>query len=252
MVKMYVPLQFFFSKKPGLALPLIALQYHEVVIDVKLKNVQEVLTNNNSKPVINSMLLYGNYIFLDHNERKLMAQNKHEYLIEQVQRSNPLDAKQNNHELIFNHPIKELIWIFKRNNTEPMDFEIPIPQNSQQPVDYSLIVDPPKRLPWFDNCTLLLNGIERFSPRDANYFKLIQPFQHHTRIPSKSIYTYSFSLKPEYHQPTGACNFSRLDNTVLKLQPTSHVIYGDTLFIFATNYNILRIMGGMGGMMFSN
>lgn len=115
-----------------------------------------------------------------------------------------------------------------------------------------------------------LNSHDRFSPRSALYFRLVQPFEFHTRIPSKHIYVYSFGLRPEEHQPSGTCNFSRIDNAVLwfklsdnSLCPTYHTttspygaVFSDsatgTLALFATNYNVFRIMSGMGGLAYSN
>ena len=116
---------------------------------------------------------------------------------------------------------------------------------------------------WSD-VTLQLNGHERFSERHSEYFRLVQPLQHHTSIPADSgIHVYSFALKPEEHQPSGTCNFSRIDNAVLKLsgmtdlngttaEDGSTAMSGATLRVYAVNYNVLRIMSGMGGLAYSN
>jgi len=114
---------------------------------------------------------------------------------------------------------------------------------------------------WSD-VTLQLNGHERFAPRHSEYFRLVQPLQHHTAIPVKSgIHVYSFALKPEEHQPSGTCNFSRIDNAVLKLNGKSVMtaVAGESgtmanavLKVYAVNYNVLRIMSGMGGLAYSN
>ena len=114
-------------------------------------------------------------------------------------------------------------------------------------------------------CNILLNGRDRFSVRSSLYFRLVQPYEFHTRIPSKHIYVYSFGLRPEEHQPSGTCNFSRIDNAQLVYRlsdnaktPPYHGTtspYGDvfsssangTLTVYAVNYNVLRIMSGMGG-----
>jgi hypothetical protein len=97
---------------------------------------------------------------------------------------------------------------------------------------------------------LQLNGHDRFDKREGSYFRLVQPFQHHTRIPQKNIYVYSFAVKPEEHQPSGTCNFSRIDNAKLTLtSPTG----GNQLHrVYAVNYNILRIKNGMAGVAFGN
>jgi hypothetical protein len=84
---------------------------------------------------------------------------------------------------------------------------------------------------------------------------LVQPFQHHTNIPAVGINVYSFALNPEDHQPSGTCNFSRIDNATLNLTLSNNTVGADKtakVNVYATNYNVLRIMSGMGGMAFSN
>jgi hypothetical protein len=97
---------------------------------------------------------------------------------------------------------------------------------------------------------LQLNGHDRFSERDGRYFNLVQPYQHHENVPSTGINVYSFGLKPEEHQPSGTCNMSRIDNATLMLTLTSSAVSGSTntckIRVYAQNYNILRIMSGMG------
>ena len=206
----YVPLQFFFCQNPGLALPLIALQYHEVRIKVNLKN---------STP---APKLWVDYIYLDTDERRRMAQSSHELLITQIQhQEESITNASLKPRLNFNHPCKELIWVTD------------------------------------DPCTgtakLVLNGHDRFAERNAKYFQTVQPYQHHTRIPGpgKYIHVYSFCLKPEEAQPSGSCNFSRIDNAQLVLDGL--VSAGDKkLQVYATNWNVLRIMSGMGGLAYSN
>jgi hypothetical protein len=107
---------------------------------------------------------------------------------------------------------------------------------------------------------LQLNGHDRFSIRDGRYFNLVQPFQHHENVPSKGINVYSFGLKPEEHQPSGTCNMSRIDNASLNLTLTAATVTalsgsgGRTckVRVYAINYNVLRIMSGMGGLAYSN
>ncbi len=119
---------------------------------------------------------------------------------------------------------------------------------------------------------LQLNGHDRFSERLGSYFNLVQPYQHHTNVPATGINVYSFALKPEEHQPSGTCNMSRIDNAVLQLQLTlkaagqvnqdgpSNMLTGgypqtsagSKIRVYATNYNVLRIMSGMGGLAYSN
>ena len=100
-----------------------------------------------------------------------------------------------------------------------------------------------------------LNGQDRFSEREGTYFDLVQPYQHHTRAPDTGINVYSFALRPEEHQPSGSCNFSRIDNATLQLVLSSNTVSGDKtakVRVYATNYNVLRVMSGMGGLAYSN
>ena len=287
-VCLYVPLQFFFCRNPGLALPLIALQYHEVKINVKLREAKELISQqgipegssaSTSEPTLSSLRMYADYIYLDTDERRRFAQVSHEYLIEQLQHTGPDVAKTTNHRLNFNHPVKELVWVYRKHGAEPMNFNCGVGVGSPAAganadyVDYYLnesmtntstmtlgdVVDPTlstNTKDWFTTCKLQLNGHDRFSERKAAYFRLVQPYQHHTRVPAKHVYAYSFALNPESHQPSGSCNFSRLDNVTLILEPqsSSTVTVGDSdeLLVFATNYNVLRIMSGMGGLAYSN
>ena len=220
--KNYIPLQFWFCRNPGLALPLIALQYHEVKI-----NIQFVSGTNN----ISNCCVFCDYIFLDTDERRRFAQVSHEYLIEQVQFSNSQSVTANQSsqtELRFNHPVKELVWTVTDSN-------------DQKEVDDAL---------------LQLNGHDRFKKRMGSYFTTVQRYEHHTGSDlvacslstTNKIHTYSFALKPEEHQPSGTCNFSRIDNAVLSLSHSSD----GTLNVYAVNYNVLRIMSGMGGLAYSN
>jgi len=216
---LFVPLQFWFCRNPGLALPLIALQYHEV----KLKIVFSSNYSANS-----STKVFCDYIYLDTDERRRFAQVSHEYLIEQVQHQGVSDNT--TFELNFNHPVKELIW------TDAWKDGI---------YDGNEILTGDK---WH----LKLNGHDRFSEREYRYFTRTQVWQHHTGPGSVTsqdgIAVYSFALKPEEHQPSGTCNFSRIDNAQLKCIKTT----AGNMNIYAVNYNVLRIMSGMGGLAYSN
>ena len=199
--KVYIPLEFFFCTNPGLALPLIALQYHEVRLKFTLG------------AKVSDATLWVDYIYLDTDERRRMAQSSHELLITQLQQQTESNAQ--NVRLNFNHPVKELVW--KVDDQPP------------------------------DTMKLSLNGHDRMAPREFKYFNKVQPYQHHTRIPSSNnIGVYSFALKPEDSQPSGSCNFSRIDNS--QLVASSSV----SLTVWATNWNVLRIMSGMGGLAYSN
>ena len=379
---LYIPLQFWFCRNPGLALPLIALQYHEVKINLELRPSDEVLfavTNLTGMgttsvgvpktPVGQSVKdgaayqkslvaasLYVDYVFLDTDERRRMAQNPHEYLIEQLQFTGDesVGSSSNKIKLNFNHPCKEIVFVVQPdknvdycqsflsdrdlnaalgaqpfNYTDALDALIPsfgafsgydqitggnngggfnqgfITSRGlfQDPgadgaalgsqwgdvlgADGTVCSVPALNVPfpvsdlgdsnvsdagafvlaetalnmhcWGQNpvvtAKLQLNGQDRFSEREGTYFDLVQPYQHHTRNPDTGINVYSFALRPEEHQPSGTCNFSRIDNATLQLVLSTNAIGGDEtakVRVYATNYNVLRVMSGMGGLAYSN
>ena len=245
---LYIPLHFFFNRNQGLALPLIALQYHEVKINFTFRPVSELVYyvgSADSAPAAPSvsepsMSLYMDYVYLDTDERKRFATSTHELLIEQLQfTGDETAAKNGSYRLNFNHPVKELVWVVHHpRSTGATDDGNPFNYGAVEAVT---------------DANLQLNGHDRFDKRKGSYFRLVQPYQHHTRIPDKNIYVYSFAVKPEEHQPSGTCNFSRIDNATLKLTiPASAVTAGAKVKIFATSVNVLRIMSGMGGLAYSN
>ena len=397
---LYVPFQFWFCTNPGLALPLIALQYHEVKINLDIRPIDECLwavttlnCNQNPYPVgatlqaanqynvgrpvpatiaYNQSLvaasLYVDYVFLDTDERRRMAQNPHEYLITQLQFTGDesVGSSSNKIKLNFNHPVKELIWVvqpdqnvdycssltcdallFKVLGAQPFNYTDAIdalpnaihafggPQSvaadSRAYIDarglfqdagamdyiagpgftgywhgpsnpYNEINLGGNQVPlnttglpasviatlqesgshkdnsgvsdagtfvlsetsldmhcWGQNpvvtAKLQLNGQDRFSEREGSYFSWVQPYQSHTRNPDEGINVYSFALRPEEHQPSGTCNFSRIDNATLQLVLSNATVEGTRtakVRVYATNYNVLRIMSGMGGLAYSN
>jgi hypothetical protein len=238
---LYVPLQFWFCRNPGLALPLIALQYHEVKFNITFRDAADLYQKIGSGTVtVGSSFdasLYIDYIYLDTDERRQFAQVQHEYLIEQLQftgaESVPNGTSSIKSKLALNHPCKELIWVVQKDTAELSDY-------SGTGAGGHSVVD----------AKLQLNGQDRFSVREGAYFNLVQPYQHHTRIPAVGIYVYSFALNPEQHQPSGTVNMSRIDNATLQL--STQVGGASKLRVYAVNYNVLRIMAGMGGLAYSN
>jgi hypothetical protein len=337
---LYVPLLFWFCRNPGLALPLIALQYHEVKINIDFRPIGECLWSmsqmdgtegtSSSGAYQQSLVaasLYVDYIFLDTDERRKMAQNPHEYLIEQLQFTGDesVGSSSNKIKLNFNHPCKELVWVVQPDAN--VDYCASLESGTllnktfgAQPFNYTDAID---ALPnaihafageasasganafidgsglfqqdtagdagtakaeaatsgsalsdagsfvlaesaldmhcWGENpvvtAKLQLNGQDRFSEREGSYFDMVQPFQHHTRAPDAGINVYSFALRPEEHQPSGSCNFSRIDNAVLQLVLSSGTVSGSAtakVRVYAVNYNVLRVMSGMAGVAYSN
>ena len=270
--RLFIPLQFWFCRNPGLAIPLIALQYHEIRVKItfeKFQNLLVAVTNGQYQqisytavsPTFTSFQMFNNYYYLDTVERRKFAQNAHEYLIEQVQSQsgNVLSLTgENIIRLNLNHPTKEIIWVFNRNGTyAPLnDFSLGtniIPNGT------------PNQFAPLYNFKLIINGTDRFKERPGEYFRLVQNYDHHTRIPGNYIYVYSFALRPEEHQPSGTCNFSRIDTAQLDFFLRSSSIPGNidgtpvdsytelpSYTLYAPSYNILRIMGGMGGLAYSN
>jgi hypothetical protein len=268
--KIYIPLQFWFNRNPGLALPLIALQYHEVKLNIMFKSSKKISINGVNKPlIINGACLYCDYIFLDTDERRRFAQGSHEYLIEQVQFSGKHSLSKSestaNIELRFNHPCKEIVWLCQDNR-------VVTSENYYSPFNYKrlkgigLDLDGKERVPQngsidqVNTAVLQLNGHDRFRQREGSYFRVVQTYQHHTGGHDQVVedkggfYVYSFALKPEEHQPSGTCNFSRIDNAVLTLDINidDDDSLGNQIRVYATNYNVLRIMSGMGGLAYSN
>jgi len=242
-IKCYVPLQFWFCRNPGLALPLIALQYHEVKINVSLKSLEELGNSGiQNFGTLDEVEVWCDYIFLDTDERRRFAQVSHEYLIEQIQFSNSLMSAsgKNQRELRFNHPVKELIWVCQPKDNTGFNYFSTNGSNGVDNVKTALIQ---------------LNGHDRFTEREGHYFRCVQTYQHHSgghrQNPGQEeggFYVYSFALKPEEHQPSGTCNFSRIDNAVLNYTAVSEGKFR----AYAINYNVLRIMSGMGGLAYSN
>jgi Large eukaryotic DNA virus major capsid protein/Major capsid protein N-terminus len=260
---LYVPLEFWFNRHYGLALPLIALQYHEVKINVEF-NEARYLVNTNVQANVNEVnrkglvaaSLWVDYIYLDTEERRRFAQVAHEYLIEQLQFTGEesVTSSANRLKLDFNHPVKELVWVVQ--NPAYLDCN----SECNQPWRYS---DASLKNPTAV-AKLQLNGHDRFAEREGDYFNFVQPYQHHTASPSTGINVYSFAIRPEEHQPSGSCNFSRIDNAVLNLTLTRDTFEtiqdggaateqnSALVRVYAVNYNVLRIMSGMGGLAYSN
>ena len=243
----YLPLRFWFNRNPGLALPLIALQYHEVKINLKINSAgnffgvtsdtaanrdaadsaSDVTTATADKVLLSltSAELLVNYLYLDTDERRRFAQVSHEYLIEQVQHTGA--ESEATIDMNFNHPVKALFWTGGS----------------------------------WTNVKLQLNGHDRAAEQPHDYYHLVQPYESGLGHSGKQmngtrgwatvaaggdVGMYSFCLKPAEHQPSGTCNFSRIDNARLNVGGTG------VLHLFAMNYNVLRIMSGMGGLAYSN
>jgi hypothetical protein len=276
----YVPLCFFFTKNPGAALPLIALQYHEVKINLLWNDVKFIAGNftnisNSLKKGPIQASIYIDYIYLDTEERRRMAQESHEYLIEQVQfnEDKGITASNNRIDLTFNHPVKELVWVVQPEYYTNCNLALQYETTRLQPFTYNQGV--------INEQWLQINGQDRLDRRQGSYYNKVQPYQHHTggfhvvrggatdfeKQRQPGAYMYSFALRPEEHQPSGTCNFSRIETATIVMSvngqwydPHSNGITSITISeddawnvrVYAVNYNILRIMSGMAGLAYSN
>ena len=257
----YIPLQFWFNKNPGLALPLIAISHHKVEIKIKLRSLDSLIVTDGSgvstSGNIQEIQLFIDYIYLDADERRRFAQTEHEYLFEQIQYNVGTVANgQNSKYLIFNHPVKEIIWAL-RNTSRGSESSTPALNlhrsyvNGNDWFNYSSAKKNTTlnlgTYDQFSKARITMDGVERFEKRDAIYFRQVQPYQHHSKIPEKEVYSYSFCLNPEEHQPSGTCNFSRIKTVILELEGC----IASEILIFAINYNVLKIVGGMAAIKYN-
>jgi hypothetical protein len=260
-----IPLRFWFCNTIGAALPLIALQAHPVRIIMHLRPFQELWWSPDIPvapdqpcptiaPVsITRFQMFGDYIYLDNDERRKFAAAEHEYLIDQLQiapiQSIAAGITTLSVPLYFNHCCKEFIWVVQESRMkaarEWFNYSSALQYNGGEPgvVDQDLL----------STAILRLDGYDRFYIRTAPFFRLTQPYQHHTNVPTPPvyIYLYSFSIKPEEEQPSGSLNCSKIDDIVWGLTFNTNEIDQDrTVRFYATNYNVLRIIGGLGGLAF--
>ena len=253
-LRVQVPMCFWFNRDYSFALPLIALQYHDVVLKITLRDFNNCYQNDTNTTLLTGVNIvecrvFVDYIHLDMEERRKFANTNHEYLIEQLQfDGNDFISKSTNSfskKLNLNHPVKELYWMHTINNFLQVNIN-----TGNQILNYSL----PSNGESFKEAVLQLNGLERFESRPANYFRLVQNYQFHSRYSNKYIYSYSFSLYPEKNQPSGTCNMSKFTNINLYLDYSLIDRGGNDMIIkvYAKNYNVLRINSGMGGLIFSN
>jgi hypothetical protein len=190
--------------------------------------------------------LLVDYIYLDTDERERFAKNSHEYLVELLQFNGPdviFDCSAGV-QLRFDHPCKELVWVTQLKNNI----------NRNNWCNYTDTVEIDGKNPVIDSY-LRVNGRERYNTRLGKYFNIVQPFQHHTKTPANGVNVYSFAIKPEEHQPTGTMNMSRVDELTLFVNYDPLKIRTNEqaeIRVYATIYNVFRVLNGMGGLVFSN
>ena len=295
--ELYIPLKFWFSDSIKRALPLVALQHHDVEIEIKFRNFHQcysVLKKlaggeyvYSSKKLkikrFDKITLEANMIYLDIEERKKVATSEHKILITQVEKREMAISSDDSLELDLNHPVKELIYFMqpKRNveQGEIFNFSSKLRYLSSEYEDiteydntsYTLM----PRYHLLDRARIMFNGKERVSWKNYKYYYYLQNYEHFRNSAQHYVYIYSFSVRPTSDNPTGSCNFSRIDNAQLQFKlrnvPKDPLDIKDSLGVdktieingsiksanpgmitlYATNYNYLIIKGGMGGLAFS-
>ena len=264
----YIPMRFWFCRNPGLAVPLIALQYHEVKFNIQFALASQYVIGGtvlSSGGIGNAnFAVYADYVYLDTTERRQFAQNAHEYLIDQLQaqqESSSGTSSNNTIRLNFNHPVKELVWVgaptalVTTSSSDTVSGGATPSQIVSGFVTVNGVSTPVSGATSNTQMKIILNGTDRFTARNLKYFTRNQVWDCHTGFGATgvadAIAVYSFALRPEEHQPSGTCNFSRIDTAQLAFFGG----IGETisaLNIYAVNYNVLRIMSGMGGLAYSN
>jgi len=284
--KFYVPLNFFFTKHSGLALPLIALQYQTVDITIEFRGAEELyqiydasikkyvsptyynqthgtnynianflshngvadptLATSESRSIDLNAYLECNYIYLDTEERTALARNSTDYLVERVFRIERTGlVGTTSIELTLQNPVKELLWITRRSDAISKYNEY---------TNYMDTVQELEAKPILRTAKIIWNGMDRIEEKDADYFNLLVPYQHHTNSPRDGVYVYSFSIAPEKIQPSGVFNASMINdiNLFVTLHPRQDSNYEHEIVVYSLYYNIFRVMSGSGAMVFAN
>jgi hypothetical protein len=291
-LRLLIPLQFYFCNNPGLYLPLIALQYSPIRINITLSPLSKLFwiqpplppaTQENWKPAcvtsvdstkqIVNMMLWGEYVYLDTEERRKFVSASHEYIIEQVQYTPPysITAQQTTATISveFNHPLKEFFFVCQRddmiNRNEWFNYSSLAINEQASPLVIPYLNpfnNPGSRTDLIASAKLQVDGYDRFPARNPMYFRLEQPYVHHTYTPVWNyIYNYSFALKPEDAQPTGTMNASRIDSIVWQIQ-MNPILSNPTIpswqqrgpchiVVYGHNYNVFRVINGFGGLLFT-
>jgi hypothetical protein len=235
--KIHIPFLFWWVINPSLALPLVSLQYHQVKINMI---VDKTINTDLADLIVGEAKVWGTYAYLDTHERRKFSTGQHEYLITQVQRISK-DYPQRETELqipldSLNHPVKYLMWWGNLNGRQD------------------------NATAYYTTAKITMNGQDRIKPRGMDYFERYQPYLHFNGCPPtegiENASVYSFALNGSHHHPSGTCNFSRIDDSKLVINKDSTVSDAQwgpgTWWVYAQNYNVMRIMNGMAGVAFSN
>jgi hypothetical protein len=262
----YIPLKFWFNKDYGSAIPLISMRYQDVILHLKISKLSECIYTDYDNTIndlidkvkLLNVTLLTDYIYLDNDERRKFSQATHEYLIEQTK--NNFFVVKKSKEIIVNidfyHPVKYLVWTIQqeKNIKENIHFifsEITYTKKNNYPTITFAENNP------ISKCRIELNGVNRIEYMDGEYFNYVQPYECFTNTPNDGINCYSFGLNPLEHQPSGTCNFSKLNKTVINIILSdsyyNSIAADDNLIInvYSVNYNILRFSKGLAGLAFN-
>lgn len=248
-VQLWVKLPFYYTKARSQALPLIALQYHDVRFKFTLRPKSDLLIFSNSSNTTLSSVNNGeirngaivcDFVFLDQMERRLFAANSHEYLIKNLQVSNfhtkASGATRLNANVVFNHPVTCFYWVVqKQSHIDAKDW-FNFERTDGQGDDT------------ITSATIKFNGAERERPRGPLFWRTIKSARHFNRTPRKNIYLYSSAEAPSAWYPTGSVNLSRIDNTSLEFTfPTTDAngsAFGEAVVsVLSENFNVVRLQG---------
>jgi len=275
--RFFVPLSFWFTRSPTLALPLIALQYQNVDVTIEFRGIEELyqvyddvtetyvspghlrsLRQQRGLPVPNvgiSAFTYKSgsvdldayleceFAFLDESERLVLAHDSRDYIVERVYRSEQTGVRTiATIDLVLSNPVKEIIWITRRSDANLYNnwknLTATNPEDSNSPV--------------LKTAKIMWNGMDRIEEKPSAYFNLLQAYQHHTRGPREGIYSYSFALHPEKIQPSGQFNASMINKIQLYLTTNALPEEEYEVIVYSLYYNVFRVMGGSGNMVFAS
>jgi len=257
---LYIPFRFWFSKWIEQALPMVALYWHDVNVNLSTRPIAQLVKYAGAITSADvtvpadplDMHMLCNYVYLDRAERAAFANGKHEYLFEQMQFlgevAHPSTEATNNINIRFNHPVNELIWVCQQDakiaSLDWFDFSGKS-TSSLHPVvtTFDVPQDP------FLTGQIELNNHDRTIEHPAQYYRTVQPYQAHSRFPHRWVYCYSFSTHPEGLLDSGSVNFSRMDSAFLRLTFPTDAVLGWTgqVRVYARSKQVAKVNAGMMG-----
>ena len=265
-----IPLRFWFTQDPNLAIPLSALKYQEVELNIDFENIERLVVSNDvsisdflnstaqlgGTPLkIESASLLVDYVFITDEEVSYFQNNSLDYVITQIQGVETIAPGDQNFTQLpkqirtyFNNPVKEFYMIVQETvNRQPN------PQSASTLTNNYFNYKSSTNLDNLNSFELLFNGEPRI-PRevaDGFYLRTVQPLQSHTKTPKRFIYNYSFSIDPENYAPTGQVNFSRIKDVLFNMYLNAANAQDRSVRIYVKNYNVLRIESGISGVLFN-